>query len=150
MELAVVAECEEEVAAVGAHAWHAGALTHPRRIYHQLRFAEGTCDGIVRHGVDVVEKAVVLQGYLTGGSVVEGFGQGGGAVVECLAVGCPAGEGFQGIVGAQDMAHAVGFGIVEEEVGGLVEDFNLLGVVHVEHLTCLVRGEGHEGLCGVP
>ena len=74
----------------------------------------------------------------------------GGAVEELAAVGGPAGEGLEVGLRFQNVFQLLFVGIVEDEVGAVVDDLNLVAVYHVEHLARLVGGEGHPVACGVP
>ena len=153
VELTVVAQCEEQVAAVGADAGHRDTLAHA--IAGEFQVGSAKLAGLLVEGEahEVVAQLVVAGeddvGAALGFFVLE-HGHVDGAVVELAAVGSPAGEGFEVVVCFEDVGEGVAVGIVEDEVRAVVYHFNLLGALHVEGLSGLVGGEDHPVACGVP
>ena len=153
MKLPVVGHCEEHVAAVGADAGHGDARAEAVGI--DERAGRGEAAGLF---VEVYDAQAVVQAVVDVAHTVAPHRVGhasklrhaGGAIHHALAVGRPAGEGFQLAVRFEDIGQRVLVGIEEHEVRAVVDHFNLLAVHHVERLSRLVGREDHPVALGVP
>ena len=153
VELAVVTQCEEQVAAVGADARHGYTLSHTIAGELQLRrtevaglLVEGETHKVVAQLVVAGEDDV---GATLGFFALE-YGSVDGTVIEFLAVGRPAGEGLKVVFCLENVGEGVGVSVVEDKVAAVVYHFYLFWPLQVEGLSGLVGGEYYPRTRGVP
>ena len=151
VETTKLATTEEQVAAVGTYTWKGGAHVFGRCLIYQLRGSEGECRGVERLAIDVVfhfAETLDHLGFVWQRVVV--VLEMSRAIVECAAIGCPAGEALEFVVECTDVAHFVVLHIVEDEVALAVLHLDLCPTLGVERLSGVVGGVCDEREGGVP
>ena len=153
VELSEVAKRKQYVASVGADARQRGTLADGRAVHLDNGLAEGARLFVKSEAHQVVAQTVVeaRDGVLSRRGVrslkLWHISRG---VVEFLAVGRPAGESFEVVVGFQDVGQRTFVAIKKHEVGAEVHHLHLLSVVDVERLSRLVGREHHPVARGMP